>query len=172
MSKRSASSTPSMTNRASSRRRVDSPASRSDSSPDPGTRSEYDLAAPLPYAYAAPLSIGPASSVSEDDLVEWQRKYSLSSSAILQIPAVGVENGYDEVNIQTSAKTSLSQGNGNITKPATDRFECDDRNTDKPSSVTTQRPNMHTARSLRSDRARSKLGRYVATELEPSSVSM
>ncbi|KAF3556003.1 hypothetical protein F2Q69_00013828 [Brassica cretica] len=40
MSKRSASSTPSMTNRAGSRRRVDSPVSRSDSSPDPGTGSE------------------------------------------------------------------------------------------------------------------------------------
>ncbi|KAF3587903.1 hypothetical protein F2Q69_00031257 [Brassica cretica] len=176
MSKRSASSTPSMTNRAGWRRRVDSPVSRSDSSPDPGTRSEYDLAAPLPYAYAAPPSIGPASSVSEDDLVEWQRKYSLSSSAILQVPAVGVENGYDEVNIQTSAKTSikykLSQGNGNVTIPATNRFECDDQNTDKPSSVTTQRPNMHTAWSLRSDRARIPLGRYVATELEPRSVAM
>ncbi|KAF3594168.1 hypothetical protein DY000_02022269 [Brassica cretica] len=47
-----------------------------------------------------------------------------------------------------------------------DKFECDDRNTDKPSSVTTQRPNMRTARSLRSDRARAKLGHYVATEHE------
>ncbi|KAF2601767.1 hypothetical protein F2Q70_00025986 [Brassica cretica] len=76
-----------MTNRAGSRRRVDSPVSRSDSSPDPGTGSEYDLAAPLPYAYASPPSIGPASSVSKDDLVEWWRKYSLSSSIILRIPA-------------------------------------------------------------------------------------
>ncbi|KAF2548669.1 hypothetical protein F2Q70_00023122 [Brassica cretica] len=87
MSKRSASSTPSVTNRAGSRRRVDSPISRSDSSPDPGTGSEYDLAAPPPYAYASPPSIGHASSVSEDDLVEWRPKYSLSSSAILRIPA-------------------------------------------------------------------------------------
>ena len=75
-----------------------------------------------------------------------------------------MENGYDEVNIQTSAKNKceclsatimlgkknvtthdleikpssslgwikhkLSQGNGNVSKPATDRFECDNRNTD------------------------------------------
>ena len=116
-----------------------------------------------------------------------------------------MENGYDEVNIQTSAKNKceclsatimlgkknvtthdleikpcsspgwikhkLSQGNGNVSKPATDRFECDDRNTDEPSSVTTQRPNLQTARSLRSDRARAKLGPYVATGLEPSSVA-
>ncbi|KAF2531296.1 hypothetical protein F2Q70_00030256 [Brassica cretica] len=76
-----------MTNRAGSRRRVDSPVSRSDNSLDPGMGSEYDLAAPLPYAYASPPSIGPASSVSEDDLVEWRRKYSFSSSTILRIPA-------------------------------------------------------------------------------------
>ncbi|KAF3556700.1 hypothetical protein F2Q69_00013463 [Brassica cretica] len=87
MSKRSASSTPSMTNRGGSKRRIDSPVSRSDSPPDPDTGSEYDLAAPLPYAYASPPLIGPASSVSEDDLVEWRRKYSLSSSTILRIPA-------------------------------------------------------------------------------------
>ncbi|KAH0867923.1 hypothetical protein HID58_074945 [Brassica napus] len=76
-----------MTNRAGSKRRVDSPVSRSDSFLDPGMGSEYDLAAPLPYAYASPPSIGHASSVSEDDLVEWRRKYSLSSSTILRIPA-------------------------------------------------------------------------------------
>ncbi|KAF3591212.1 hypothetical protein DY000_02022271 [Brassica cretica] len=64
--------------------------------------------------------------------------------------SVGVENGYDKVYVQTSAKTNLSQGNGNVSKPATNKFECDDRNTDKPSSVTTQRPNMHTAQSLSS----------------------
>ncbi|KAH0879488.1 hypothetical protein HID58_066882, partial [Brassica napus] len=69
MSKRSASSTPAMTNRAGSKRRINSPVSRSDSSPDPGTGSEHELAAPLPYAYASPLPIGPASFVSEDDLV-------------------------------------------------------------------------------------------------------
>ncbi|KAF3555896.1 hypothetical protein F2Q69_00010890 [Brassica cretica] len=68
-------------------------------------------------------------------------------------------------------KHKLSQGNRNVSKPATNRFECDDRNTDKPSSVTTQRPNMHTARSLRSDRARVPLGRYVPTEHASHSVA-
>ncbi|KAG5375173.1 hypothetical protein IGI04_039769 [Brassica rapa subsp. trilocularis] len=103
--------------------------------------------------------------------------------------AVGVENGYDKVNVQTSAKMSvsiilrqlcfvknvttkdlalkpcsslgwirhrLSQGNGYVSKTATDKFEYNDRNTDKPSTVATQQPSMHTARSLRSDRARAK----------------
>ncbi|KAF2567429.1 hypothetical protein F2Q68_00024130 [Brassica cretica] len=68
-------------------------------------------------------------------------------------------------------KHKLSQGNRNVSKPAMNRFECDDRNTDKPSSVTTQRPNMHTARSLRSDRARVPLGRYVPTEHASHSVA-
>uniref|UniRef100_M4DZU8 Uncharacterized protein n=1 Tax=Brassica campestris TaxID=3711 RepID=M4DZU8_BRACM len=62
-------------------------------------------------------------------------------------------------------KHKLSQGNGNVSKPATYRFEYDDRNTDKPSSVTTQLPHMQTARSMRSDQARTELGRYVATKL-------
>ncbi|KAF2543915.1 hypothetical protein F2Q68_00032240 [Brassica cretica] len=79
----------------------------------------------------------------------------------------------------------LSQGNGHVSKPATDRLEYGNRTTDRPSSVATQRPSMHTARSLRSDcylagaRIRSLrsdraldvvvyvLGRYVATELSP-----
>ncbi|KAF3605718.1 hypothetical protein DY000_02047814 [Brassica cretica] len=50
MTKRSAFSTPTMADRAGSRRRVDSPVSRSDSSPDPGEGSKYDLMAPLPLA--------------------------------------------------------------------------------------------------------------------------
>ena len=107
---------------------------------------------------------------------------------------VGVENGYDEVNIQISAKYKYeclsatnrarskelhnicsrdkilfefyldqTQAVGNIPKPATDRFEYDNQNTDKPSSVTTQLPHTHTIKSMRSDQARAKLGRYVAT---------
>ncbi|KAF2569750.1 hypothetical protein F2Q68_00027523 [Brassica cretica] len=47
-------------------------------------------------------------------------------------------------------------------KPATDRSEYDDQNTDEPSSVITQLPRMHAAHS---DRASVPLGRYVATEL-------
>uniref|UniRef100_M4FAS7 Uncharacterized protein n=1 Tax=Brassica campestris TaxID=3711 RepID=M4FAS7_BRACM len=62
-------------------------------------------------------------------------------------------------------KYKLSRGNGNVSKPATDRFEYDDRNTDKPSSVTTQLPHMHTVQSMRSDRACVPFGRYVAAEL-------
>ncbi|KAF2557727.1 hypothetical protein F2Q68_00015895 [Brassica cretica] len=79
MTKRSASSTPTMADRAGSRRRVDSLVSRSDSSPDPGEGSEYDLMAPLPlaYAYASPSPVGPSSTMVEEDLAEWRRKYSL-----------------------------------------------------------------------------------------------
>ncbi|KAG5388866.1 hypothetical protein IGI04_030407, partial [Brassica rapa subsp. trilocularis] len=135
------------------------------------------------------------SSVREDlPASGWAVSIDVESSVSVN---VRVKNGYDEVNIQISAKTSvclsetimlgkknvtthdleikpcsslgwikhkLSQDNGNISKPATDRFEYDDRNTDKPSSFTTQRPNMHTARSLRSDRACIPLGHYKATE--------
>ncbi|KAF2546322.1 hypothetical protein F2Q70_00021725 [Brassica cretica] len=53
-------------------------------------------------------------------------------------------------------------------KQITDKFEYDNRNTDKPSSVIAQLPHMHAVGSLRSDRARAKLGRYVAIELEPN----
>ncbi|KAF2540394.1 hypothetical protein F2Q68_00032147 [Brassica cretica] len=69
-------------------------------------------------------------------------------------------------------KHKLSRGNGNVSKP-TDRFEYDDQNTDKPSSVTThtvqssvatKRRSVRPARSLRSNRAFIPLGRYVATE--------
>ncbi|KAF2599266.1 hypothetical protein F2Q68_00011615 [Brassica cretica] len=62
-------------------------------------------------------------------------------------------------------------GQENVATPATDRSEYDDQNTDEPSSVITQLPHMHAVRSLRSDRARAKLGRYIVTELEPSSVA-
>ncbi|KAF2588335.1 hypothetical protein F2Q70_00039317 [Brassica cretica] len=76
----------------------------------------------------------------------------LSRSTIFD--RVGVENGYDEVNVQIPAEY----------KPATDRSEYDDQNTDEPSSVITQLPHVHAVRSLRSDRARANLGRYVATK--------
>ncbi|KAF3588632.1 hypothetical protein F2Q69_00028424 [Brassica cretica] len=67
---------------------------------------------------------------------------------------VGVENGYDEVNVQipTEYKYVFSQqivlGQENVAKS-----EYDDRNTDEPSSVITLLPHMHAVRSLRSDRA-------------------
>ncbi|KAF3577298.1 hypothetical protein DY000_02030068 [Brassica cretica] len=72
---------------------------------------------------------------------------------------VGVENSYDEVNVQipTEYKYVFPQqimlGQENVATPATDRSEYDDQNTDEPSSVITQLPHMHAVRSLRSDRA-------------------
>ncbi|KAF3501249.1 hypothetical protein F2Q69_00043220 [Brassica cretica] len=66
---------------------------------------------------------------------------------------------------------SLFQGNGHVSKPATDKLEYGDRTTDKPSIIATQRPSMHTARSLRSDQARAKLSHYVATEHGYCSIS-
>ncbi|KAL0730393.1 hypothetical protein Bca4012_026486 [Brassica carinata] len=80
MSKRSASSVPLLVGGALFRKRVDSPASQSGSSFDPSVELNGDLLAPLPltYAYIAPPLVGPASTVVEDDLVEWQSKYSLS----------------------------------------------------------------------------------------------
>ncbi|KAG2314595.1 hypothetical protein Bca52824_017717 [Brassica carinata] len=73
MSKRSASSVPLSADGAKSRMRVDSPASWSDSSSDPSAETDCDLLTPLPLTYArtAPPSVGPASSVVEDDLIEW-----------------------------------------------------------------------------------------------------
>ncbi|KAF3603687.1 hypothetical protein F2Q69_00035629 [Brassica cretica] len=64
---------------------------------------------------------------------------------------VGVKNGHNEVNIQISVKISMNifyESNKHVSKSATD----------KPSSVATQQPSIRTARSLRSDRARAKLG--------------
>ncbi|KAF3517891.1 hypothetical protein DY000_02062876 [Brassica cretica] len=79
----------------------------------------------------------------------------------------GVENGYDEVNVQIPAEyeyvfpQQMMLGQENVATPATDRSEYDDQNTDEPSSG----PSLSQARSLRSERASVPLGRYVATEL-------
>ncbi|KAF3566226.1 hypothetical protein DY000_02016409 [Brassica cretica] len=84
--------------------------------------------------------------------------------------SVGVENGYDDVNVQIPVEykyvfpQQIMLGQENVATPATDRSEYDDQNTDEPSLVITQLPHMHAVRSLRSDRARAKIGRYVATE--------
>ncbi|KAF2540841.1 hypothetical protein F2Q68_00031192 [Brassica cretica] len=81
---------------------------------------------------------------------------------------VGVKNGYDEVNIQISAKyeyvfpQQIMLGQENVATPVTDRSEYDDRNTDEPSSVITQLPHMHAVRSLRSDRESERPSRSVA----------
>ncbi|KAG2270611.1 hypothetical protein Bca52824_065166 [Brassica carinata] len=67
---------------------MDSPFSRSDSSSEPGEGSESDLMSPPPLSciYAAPPLVGLASSVGEDELVEWWNSYWLPSSVILRVP--------------------------------------------------------------------------------------
>ncbi|KAF3560586.1 hypothetical protein DY000_02015113 [Brassica cretica] len=61
-------------------------------------------------------------------------------------------------NLNRTTKYRLSEGNGQVSKSATDKLEYGHRTTHKP-------------RSLRSDRAQAKLGRYVATELAHGSVA-
>ncbi|KAH0883907.1 hypothetical protein HID58_060003 [Brassica napus] len=62
---------------------MDSSVCHSDSSSDPCEESDFNLMAPLPltYAPAAPILIGPASSVVDDDLTEWRRRYSGTNPA-------------------------------------------------------------------------------------------
>ncbi|KAL0876631.1 hypothetical protein Bca101_026336 [Brassica carinata] len=67
MSKHSASSVPSTADKARSRRTMDSPISGSGSSLDP---------------------LSPASSVVEDDLKDWRRRYSLPSFVDLRVPTL------------------------------------------------------------------------------------
>ena len=85
MSKRSSSSVPTMADRARLKRRMESLVSRSDSSSEAGEGSDCDLMAPLPLScvYAAPPLVGPALSVSEDELAEWRSRYFLPSSIVL-----------------------------------------------------------------------------------------
>ncbi|KAH0936356.1 hypothetical protein HID58_013473 [Brassica napus] len=89
MSKRSAPSDPSVVDKARSKRKVDSSVSHSDGSSNPCEESDFNLMAPLPltYAPAAPTFIGPASTVVDDDLTEWRRRYSLPSHIVLRAPA-------------------------------------------------------------------------------------
>ncbi|KAF3588692.1 hypothetical protein F2Q69_00028855 [Brassica cretica] len=67
---------------------MDSPFSRSDSSSEPGEGSESDLMSPPPLSCicATPPLVGLASSVGEDELVEWWNSYWLPSSIILRVP--------------------------------------------------------------------------------------
>ncbi|KAG5388639.1 hypothetical protein IGI04_030180 [Brassica rapa subsp. trilocularis] len=73
-------------------------------------------------------------------------------------------------NLNRTTKYRLSEGNRHVSKPATNELEYGDRTMDNPSMIATHRPSMHTARSLRSDQARAKLGRYVATERQARSL--
>ncbi|KAL0696626.1 hypothetical protein Bca4012_063806 [Brassica carinata] len=90
MSKRSGSSIPLTVEKSGSRRRTDSPVSKSGSSSVPHDKFGHDLLAPTPLSYASPItpSLGPASSVGEDDLHEWQKDYSLLSAVALRIPGL------------------------------------------------------------------------------------
>ncbi|KAG5383334.1 hypothetical protein IGI04_034804 [Brassica rapa subsp. trilocularis] len=74
-------------------------------------------------------------------------------------------------NLNRTTKYRLSKGNIHVSNSATDKLEYGNQITDKPSSIDTRRPSMHTARSLHSDRARAKLGHYVATERPSRSVA-
>ncbi|KAL0655658.1 hypothetical protein Bca4012_076242 [Brassica carinata] len=88
MSKRSSSSIPTTVDRARLKRRMKSPVSRSDSSPEAAEGSVCDLMAPLPPSrvYAAPPLVCAALSFSEDKLAEWRSRYSLPYSIVLRVP--------------------------------------------------------------------------------------
>ncbi|KAF3498437.1 hypothetical protein DY000_02052844 [Brassica cretica] len=88
MSKRPSSSVPTAADRARVKRRMDSPVSRSDSSWEPCEGSDCDLMATLPLScvYATPPLVGPGSSVGEDEMAEWRRRYLLPSYVILRAP--------------------------------------------------------------------------------------
>ncbi|CAG7900873.1 unnamed protein product, partial [Brassica rapa] len=74
-------------------------------------------------------------------------------------------------NLNRTTKYRLSEGNRHVSKSAADKLKYGNQTADKPSSIDTRRPSMHTARSLRSDRASVPLGRYVATERPSRSVA-
>ncbi|KAG2298615.1 hypothetical protein Bca52824_035087 [Brassica carinata] len=84
MSKRSGSSVPLTAERLGSRRRTDSPVSKSGSSSDPHDESGHISLAPAPLSSASPIPplVSPTSSVGEKDLEEWRKSYSLPSSVI------------------------------------------------------------------------------------------
>ncbi|KAF3543579.1 hypothetical protein DY000_02007436 [Brassica cretica] len=100
---------------------------------------------PPPSPAAAPQPV-PAGAVHPDLRVPPSPPYArYTVDDLLAQPGVEVKNGYDEVNIQISA---------------TDTYP----NRLWTSSSMTIGPRTSQAWSLRSDRAQSKLGRYVATE--------
>ncbi|KAG2304744.1 hypothetical protein Bca52824_033395 [Brassica carinata] len=87
MSKRSGSSIPLTVEKSGSRRRTDSPVSKSGSSSVPHDKFGHDLLAPTPLSYASPItpSLGPVVG-GEGDLPQWQKDYSLLSAVALRIP--------------------------------------------------------------------------------------
>ncbi|KAF3538104.1 hypothetical protein F2Q69_00021325 [Brassica cretica] len=86
MSKRTGSSIPLTVEKVKSKRRMDSPISKSDSSSDPHDETEHNLLAPAPLSYTPliPPLVGPASLVGEDDFAEWRKKYLLPPYAVLR----------------------------------------------------------------------------------------
>ncbi|KAG2312185.1 hypothetical protein Bca52824_023742 [Brassica carinata] len=82
MSKRSGSSVPLTAERLGSRRRTNSPVSKSGSSSDPHDESGHRSLALAPLSYASPIPplVDPTLSVGEKDLEEWRKSYSLPSS--------------------------------------------------------------------------------------------
>ncbi|KAL0730655.1 hypothetical protein Bca4012_026749 [Brassica carinata] len=88
MSKRSGSSVPLTAERLGSRRRTNSPVSKSGSSSDPHDESGHRSLALAPLSYASPIPplVDPTLSVGEKDLEEWRKSYSLPSSVVLHIP--------------------------------------------------------------------------------------
>ncbi|KAF3523387.1 hypothetical protein F2Q69_00046060 [Brassica cretica] len=97
---------------------------------------------------------------------------------------VGVENGYDEVNVQIPEEKNVEtffdkyffEIDSSLRKALRRKLESSDKSSKR---VATQQPNACSARSLHSNRARAKawslrsdrasvpLGHYVATELKP-----
>ena len=88
--KRSSSSIPTTADRSRLKRRMESPVSQSESSSKAGEGSDCDLMAPLPLScvYAASPLVGPPSSIGEDELSDWQSRYSLPSSIVLRVPTL------------------------------------------------------------------------------------
>ncbi|CAH8313288.1 unnamed protein product, partial [Eruca vesicaria subsp. sativa] len=88
MSKRFGSSVPVTAEKSSSKRRMDSMISGSDSFSDPYDVSELGVLAPAPLTYVSPssLEVGPLLSMKEDDLIQWRKDYLLPSSVFLRVP--------------------------------------------------------------------------------------
>ncbi|KAF3502202.1 hypothetical protein F2Q69_00041902 [Brassica cretica] len=90
---------------------------------------------------------------------------------------VGVKNVYDVVNIQNVRRRKkknlfrqiLFEIDSSLRKALRRKHETSDKSSKR---VATKRPNACSARSLCSDRAQAKLGRYVVTERSFRSVAM
>ncbi|KAJ4901882.1 Uncharacterized protein Rs2_15833 [Raphanus sativus] len=77
-----------MAEASESERRVDTSSSRSSSPPSRHDKNVQDPLTPAPLSFVSSgfPQVGPASSVSEDELCDWRKNYSLPSSVVLRIP--------------------------------------------------------------------------------------